>query len=34
METAVYSPRPATVKEVLVRPGGIVQAGDLLVRLE
>ena len=34
METAVYSPREATVGDVLVKPGSIVTAGDLLVVLE
>jgi pyruvate carboxylase len=34
METAVYSPRDATVAEVSVKPGTIVSAGDLLVVLE
>jgi pyruvate carboxylase len=34
METAVYSPRNATVADVLVRPGSIIQANDLLVVLE
>jgi pyruvate carboxylase len=34
METAVYSPRKAKVKEVLVKPGSVVTAGDLLIVLE
>lgn len=34
METAVYSPRAAKVKEVLVKPGSAVTAGDLLIVLE
>jgi biotin carboxyl carrier protein len=34
METAVYSPRAATVKDVHVKPGSIVAANDLLVVLE
>jgi pyruvate carboxylase len=34
METAVYSPRAAKVKDVLVKPGSGVTAGDLLVVLE
>jgi pyruvate carboxylase len=34
METAVYSPRPATVKDILVKPGSIIASGDLLVVLE
>jgi biotin carboxyl carrier protein len=34
METAVYSPRASKVKEVLVKPGSGVTAGDLLVVLE
>jgi pyruvate carboxylase len=33
METAVYSPREATVAEVLVTPGVVVEARDLLVML-
>jgi pyruvate carboxylase len=34
METAVYCPRDAKVKDVLVTAGSIVAAGDLLVELE
>ena len=34
METAVYSPRDATVKEVMAKPNAIVTARDLLVVLE
>jgi pyruvate carboxylase len=34
METAVYSPRDATVDQVLVRAGQVVAARDLLVTLE
>jgi pyruvate carboxylase len=34
METAVYSPRAATVADVLVKPGSIIQTNDLLVVLE
>jgi pyruvate carboxylase len=34
METAVYSPRDATIAQVHVKPGTIVTAGDLLVELE
>jgi pyruvate carboxylase len=34
METAVYCPRDAKVKAVLVNAGSIVTAGDLLVELE
>ncbi len=34
METAVYSPRDATVGDVLVSPSSIVTAGDLLVVLQ
>ncbi|HEY4260982.1 MAG TPA: biotin/lipoyl-containing protein [Schlesneria sp.] len=34
METAVYSPRDATVAEILVKPGSTIQARDLLVVLE
>ena len=34
METAVYSPRDATVGEVLVAPGTVVEARDLLVILK
>jgi pyruvate carboxylase len=34
METAVYSPRDANVKDVLVKPGTAVAARDLLVVLE
>ena len=34
METAVYSPRDATVADVLVKPGSIIAARDLLVVLE
>jgi pyruvate carboxylase len=34
METAVYCPRDAKVKDVLVKPGAVVSAGDLLVVLE
>ena len=33
METAVYSPRDASVAEVLVQPGSVVEARDLLVVL-
>jgi pyruvate carboxylase len=34
METAVYSPRDASVAEVLVEPGSVVEARDLLIVLE
>ncbi len=34
METAVYSPRAATLKDVLVKAGSVVAAQDLLVVLE
>ena len=34
METAVYSPKDATVKDILVKPNSIVSAKDLLVVLE
>ena len=34
METAVYSPKDATIGEVLVKPNSIVAAKDLLVVLE
>ena len=34
METAVYCPRDAKVKQTLVRPGTVVGAGDLLIVLE
>jgi pyruvate carboxylase len=34
METAVYCPRDAKVKDVLVKPGSVVSARDLLVVLE
>jgi pyruvate carboxylase len=34
METAVHSPRGCQVADVLVRPGAVVEAGDLLVILE
>jgi pyruvate carboxylase len=34
METAVYSPREATVADVMVKPNSIVSAKDLLVVLE
>jgi pyruvate carboxylase len=34
METAVYSPRSASVGDVLVKQGSIIGAGDLLVLLE
>jgi len=34
METAVYSPREATVEEVLVTPGTVVEARDLLIVLK
>ncbi|CAN5667338.1 pyruvate carboxylase [soil metagenome] len=34
METAVYSPRDATIADVLVKPGATVAARDLLVVLE
>ena len=33
METAVYSPRDATIKDVMVSPGATVSARDLLVVL-
>jgi pyruvate carboxylase len=33
METAVYSPRDVTVAEVLVTPGTVVEARDLLIVL-
>jgi pyruvate carboxylase len=33
METAVYCPRDATIADILVKPGSIVTAGDLLVML-
>ena len=32
--TAVYAPRDATVKDVLVKPGSVIVARDLLVVLE
>jgi pyruvate carboxylase len=34
METAVYSPRAAKVADVLVKPGALVSARDLLIVLE
>ena len=34
METAVYSPRDAAVEQVLVAPGAVVEARDLLVILK
>jgi pyruvate carboxylase len=34
METAVYSPRDAKVSDVLVKPGSVVSARDLLIVLE
>jgi pyruvate carboxylase len=34
METAVYSPRDTKIGEILVKPGAVVTAGDLLVELE
>jgi pyruvate carboxylase len=34
METAVYSPRDATVDQVLVAPGAVVEARDLLIVLK
>ena len=34
METAVYSPRTGAVEEVLVTPGAVVEARDLLVVLK
>jgi pyruvate carboxylase len=34
METAVYSPRDCTIADVLVKPGSVVEARDLLVILE
>jgi pyruvate carboxylase len=34
METAIYSPRDTTVKDILVGPGSAVDAGDLLLVLE
>jgi pyruvate carboxylase len=34
METAVYSPRDARVADVLVKPGSVITAKDLLVVLE
>jgi pyruvate carboxylase len=34
METAVYAPRDSTVAEVLVKPGSVIVARDLLVVLE
>ena len=34
METAVYCPREAKVKDMLVKPGSVVAAGVLLVVLE
>jgi pyruvate carboxylase len=33
METAVYSPRDAVVQELLVKPGAVIEARDLLVIL-
>ena len=34
METAVYSPKEATIAEVLVTPGSVIEARDLLVILK
>jgi pyruvate carboxylase len=34
METAVYSPRDALVADVLVKPGSVITARDLLVVLD
>jgi pyruvate carboxylase len=34
METAVYCPRTAAVEQVLVTPGAVVEARDLLVILK
>jgi len=34
METAVYCPRNAKVVDVMVKPGSIVAAQDLLITLE
>jgi pyruvate carboxylase len=34
MESAVYAPRDARIADVLVQPGSIIEAGDLLVVLE
>ena len=34
METAVYSPRTGAVEQVLVTPGAVVEARDLLVVLK
>jgi len=34
METAVYCPRDANVSDVLIKPGMVVAAGDLLIILE
>ena len=34
METAVYAPRDATVADILVKPGSVIVARDLLVVLE
>jgi len=34
METAVYCPRDAKVADVLVKPGSIIAAQDLLLTLE
>ena len=34
METTVYAERPGRVAEVLVKPGTLVEAGDLLLRYE
>ena len=34
METAVYTPRAARVKEILVHPCSVITAGDLLIVLE
>ena len=31
METAVYSPRDCLVADVVVTPGSVVEAGDLIV---
>jgi pyruvate carboxylase len=34
METAVYSPRDCTIAEILVKTGSVVEAKDLIVKLE
>jgi biotin carboxyl carrier protein len=34
METAVYAPRDCTVAAVMVKAGSVVEAKDLLVKLE